>query len=222
MEKIVRRGRKRTARMTHQEAAERFWARVRRGGVDDCWEWQGPRDRKGYGCCYPGRFAGSRLTHRFAWSTTHGPIPQGLFVCHKCDNPPCCNPNHLFLGTVRDNAIDMVRKGRGVSYRGIKSGMGKLTPEQVQAILSDERGQTILARELGVTSATIGDVRLGKRAGIGASRIRHRHANAKLSVADVKRIRADLTRSSSELARELGVCFQTVWRIRKGRGWEGV
>jgi hypothetical protein len=77
-----------------------------------CWEWQGATDPNGYGrISWPGFPA---LVHRAMWVTMYGPIGAGLFVCHRCDNPPCVNPDHLFLGTRLDNIRDMVEKGRAM------------------------------------------------------------------------------------------------------------
>lgn len=87
--------------------AERLWARVERRGPGECWEWTAHRLPKGYGVFGPGVVA-----HRVAWEVAHGPIPDGLHVLHTCDNPPCCNPGHLRLGTPQDNVDDMMRKGR--------------------------------------------------------------------------------------------------------------
>lgn len=89
----------------------RFWAKVARGEPDACWEWTAARDRRGYG-----RFKvrqQSVKAHRFAYAAEHGAFEPGWIVCHSCDNPPCCNPGHLFLGTHASNAQDKVAKGRG-------------------------------------------------------------------------------------------------------------
>ena len=94
----------------HPEFITRFWSRVNKDG--DCWLWAGALQPTGYGKVY---FEGvMHGAHRIAWRITHGPIPDGLCVCHRCDNPTCVNPEHLFLGTQRQNMSDMVRKGRSV------------------------------------------------------------------------------------------------------------
>jgi HNH endonuclease len=86
----------------------RFWDKVLVG--DNCWEWQGYKDQRGYGRT---RIDGKGLlTHRVAWTIWNGPIPDGALVCHHCDNPSCVRPAHLFLGTHRDNTRDMLDKDR--------------------------------------------------------------------------------------------------------------
>lgn len=80
------------------------------GGDDACWPFIGCRNEQGYGKI---RINGrSMRAHRVAWELSYGKLESDLFVCHKCDNPPCCNPSHLFIGTPQDNASDMVKKGR--------------------------------------------------------------------------------------------------------------
>jgi hypothetical protein len=95
----------------------RFYAKVAFDGANGCWRWLGGQTRPGgYGRLYLGEgFVG--VAHRISWEIHVGPIPDGLRVLHRCDNPPCCNPEHLFLGTSHDNTQDALRKGRLIGPR---------------------------------------------------------------------------------------------------------
>lgn len=91
--------------------AERFWEKVRKS--DGCWEWTGSRNAAGYGKLSEGAAGSPRLrAHRVSWELANGPVPAGLWVLHRCDNPPCVRPDHLWLGTRLDNMQDCARKGR--------------------------------------------------------------------------------------------------------------
>lgn len=105
-----------------------------------CWEWPGRRDRKlGYAQ------VGSKKGHRLAYELFNGPIPPGLHVCHKCDNPPCMNPEHLFAGTAKDNMQDKVKKGRG-RRRGFST---KLTEDDVRQIRVMRFGGGFTLKQIG-------------------------------------------------------------------------
>ena len=119
-----------------QLVAERLQSKliVASGG---CLEYQGYRNSSGYGIIKVDGEA--LLAHRVAFELAHGPIPSGLFVCHSCDNPSCCNSNHLFLGTPADNMADKVSKDRQFTKR---------TPEKLQR-LGELRDQGLSSREIG-------------------------------------------------------------------------
>lgn len=138
----------------------RFWARVDRpDDATSCWLWRGAR-KSGGGLRYGHlRVNGHDVTaHRLAWELTYGPIPPGLCICHHCDNPICCNPAHLFLGTHADNMQDRERKGRHNAPRGERHHRSRLTADQVRAIRAAyAHGMTVpaLARQYAMTSTNI-------------------------------------------------------------------
>ena len=99
---------------TRRDPLVRFWKRVAKS--DECWLWTGGLHSKGYGLFYcrpDGTTMRAVGAHRFSYELHHGPIPAGMLVCHSCDNPPCVNPAHLFLGSPKANIHDMMSKGRG-------------------------------------------------------------------------------------------------------------
>lgn len=113
-----------------------FEDRVDKSG--DCWEWTGCRLPSGYGLAkvkVNGKWRNA-YAHRLAWEREHGKIPSGLFVLHRCDNPSCVNPNHLFVGTAKDNSRDMVKKGRNRPFHAAReeNPNSKLTTEEIEEI----------------------------------------------------------------------------------------
>lgn len=177
--------------------AERFWAKVdRSGGPDACWPWRGAknsRGRWGYGVFYVGQ---KRLVvaHRVALEWSSGPPPSAEHdACHHCDNPPCCNPEHLFWGTPKDNTEDARSKGRlstGAAHaarlnplrgdahpyrrhpelirRGDRSGTSKLAERDIpviRALLRAGVPQREVAGQFGVSQPTVAGIKAGKRWG---------------------------------------------------------
>jgi hypothetical protein len=124
-----------------------------------CWLWTGTGTVGGYGTFYFKK--AKRLAHRVSWILHNGEIPDGLYVCHKCDVRCCVNPNHLFLGTHKENAEDMVRKGRARGARGEAHFRSKLTRQQVIAIRLSTKSAHELASEFGVSPTNIWGIRGG-------------------------------------------------------------
>lgn len=139
--------------------SERFWAKVSRGAPDSCWEWQGCRNRDGYGVFMLSRAQGSDRAHRVSWALLHGPIPSGKVVRHRCDNPSCVNPAHLLLGTQAQNVEDMVGRGRQRGPASERSRSTKLTAEQVAEIRQAEGTIKQLGARYGVHFSTIARIR---------------------------------------------------------------
>lgn len=117
-----------------KQRLEAFWSHAVITESDLCWYWTGHKIPSGYGTfCVNGKF---NYAHRLSWEIENGEIPEGLYILHKCDNPSCVNPNHLFSGTQADNMQDMVNKGRKVSNppKGIKHPLSKLTDDDIREI----------------------------------------------------------------------------------------
>lgn len=141
---------------------ERFQEKVLQKNDRGCAEWNGSKYPSGYGSFwFEGRV---QVASRVAWLLFRGPIPDGLWVLHECDNPPCVNPDHLFLGTRQDNVDDMDSKGRRASLPGELNPKSKLTAKDVVAIreLSGTKSQRELAAKYGVTKTAIRLIQQGK------------------------------------------------------------
>ena len=147
--------------------SERLFSRVSKQ-PSGCWDFTGSRNRRGYGSIYSHDHRKHIRAHRASWYLSHGEVPPGVLVCHKCDNPSCVNPEHLFLGTRRDNVRDMLEKGRSFDRRAAMIGerrAAKLNWEKVREIRRlAENGCHVktLAQEYGVTPANIRAILRGK------------------------------------------------------------
>ena len=220
--------------MISERVQKKFWSLVDRRSDDECWGWTG-YDRNGYGT-FRCELRVWRA-HRLSYELHNGPIPPGpVFgtwaVCHRCDNPGCTNPRHLFLGSTKDNAQDAKRKRRTTwGERCVRAGM---TTEQVEdakrRYMAGERLRDI-AEEFGVHRTTLSKAVTGSTwTHAGGSVVKNagkrgeRSPRAKLSrsnVVDIKRRLRDGA-SCAGLAAEYGVTHGAIWFIQHGRTWRHV
>lgn len=179
------------------EAADRFWGRVKIGTQHECWPWLAARDRKGYGAFNLTNKI-TRKSHRIAYALANGLTPDNRFVCHRCDNPPCCNPAHFFLGTAKDNQQDMASKGRGTL--GDKN-VTRMHPEKIH------RGDMHYSR------------RTPEKMVRGES-----HGMATLTEDDVRAIRSEYAAGSTngQLADKYGVSCATIYRTVSRKNWKHI
>ena len=149
-----RMGRKYAPRNSSLETRIAFHSRPHPSG---CILWSGPLHSWGYGTIeYKGK---GYQAHRVAWALANGPIPDGMFICHKCDVPGCVNVDHLFVGTHDDNMRDKAEKGRAPALRGEANANSKLTDEKVLEIRADKRAAYRIARDFGVSKTLIENIR---------------------------------------------------------------
>jgi hypothetical protein len=208
--------------------SDHFWSRCCPEALSGCWLWHGEVNDRGYG-----RYTikGQRYqAHRVAYERALGAIPDGMFVCHRCDVPGCVNPSHLFLGTHLDNMADRTAKGR--EARGARHPLTKLTTEQVEwarAEVASGKSRSAVARELGVSlTATSLAVRgrtwsyLGAPAITSERRWGVRDGARALSddeVADVRH-RAASGESYASISRQTGIAKTTVRRVATGERYK--
>ncbi len=207
-----------------QAVSERLYRQVDwSGGPLSCWPWQG-KTLKGYGEMQVGDHVMVRA-HRLSYALANGPLPltiggERTCVLHHCDNPPCCNPAHLFLGTNHDNIDDMMDKSR--QAKGEDSGRSKMTEAQVLAVLRSRESAAVLASQYEVGLATIWNIRQRKTwRHIGADIVPTTvfPGGTKLTEEEVRAIRTD-PRSSVLVSRAYKVSPKAVRDIRDGKTWK--
>lgn len=214
---------------TNENFLARFWAKVDVRGPDECWEWTASRKDNGYGQIGTSK-VGVWMTHRVSYVIHYGEIPDGLSVCHTCDNRACVNPAHLWVGTVADNLADMRAKGR--HPRGSGHGNSKLSDDDVVAIREAyaSGGYTMvdLGNAYGVTHGTISYVvrGIGYAETDGYTRADwhngERIHTAKLTedvVREIRRLYATGEYSYRELGDLYGVSRDTIGDVVTRKSW---
>ena len=191
-----------------------------------CLEFAGARCPAGYGRVgYKNKVWQS---HRLSYLLYYGEFDKALFVCHRCDNPPCINPEHLFLGTSRDNVDDMLAKGRSQKCRGESHSQSRLTEKDVLSIRMDRRPLGVIAVQYGVAEAFISTIKSkrvwshleGESIMVGYAN-GERQGSAVLNEDQVRAIRLD-RRTNKEIGKEYGVVPQTIRRIKLRETWKHI
>lgn len=205
---------------TYQNVLRRLLASVLRDSGSGCWVWQKYRNRRGYGCMTM-RASLSFLAHRVSYTLFRDAVPSGMMVCHHCDNPPCCNPSHLFVGTRQDNMDDMKRKGR--SPAGTASPNSKLTDADVMEIRrryeAGERTEDIATR-FNIKARNVSWVATGKAwshlPGAVAPRRPKRRILTAADICSIREMRASGVRATA-IAAAFGIHESAVRRNLKPR-----
>lgn len=202
----------------------RFWKHVDVRGEDECWEWKACKDNRGYGKLSSTHKKSPLRAHRVSWEIHNGKIPNGLNICHKCDNPSCVNPNHLFLGTQRENMTDAYKKKKIDNYThgaGENNNSAKLTNAEVKKIREEYvNGATIAQLKKKYNHTNI--VRIVRNKAYVDKNYKPINANARprptriaLSEKEILEIQKTNT-PSRELAKIYGVSKTTILKARNG------
>ena len=194
---------------------KKFWDAVDQSG--DCWLWKKSTSGKGYGqTAYNRKHLRS---HRVAYEFAYGPIPKGMKVLHSCDNPPCCNPGHLFLGTTKDNSVDMVAKGRS------KSGISFDQARTIRRMFYEERiSVSDICQKTQKEISTITRI-LTNRAAIDKEFVRQKRGAVFLE-SDIVKVKNDIFsgkfKTQNDISKKWGVSPSTITRIKQGKCWSAL
>lgn len=187
--------------------AEYFKDRCTVNEATGCHEWTRHLNPGGYGTLKHKRK--QQMAHRAAWEFWRGPIPAGMIVCHRCDNRRCINPDHLFIGTTQDNVDDKMAKGRFRPCRGERSGTSKLTESEIMAIRLDNRPQSTIAADYGISQSNVSIIKQGKTWAEIAAPVDKRMTVSELAKSfgvDYGVFRHQLCRQGRSVRQALGYC----------------
>ena len=227
-----------------QSDIDRFWGHVDKKSETECWVWKKALCQRGYGKFQVGRK--ETKAHRLALVASGFEIPEGMFSCHKCDNPPCCNPNHLFIGSPADNQRDMANKGRSCIgeknpsktrpelFRGERNHGHKLTEKIVSQLRENPpigANMNSEALKYSVSASVLRGAILGdtwKHLPAMSQEKTHAFLNSNPPVrvriskqtADIVKEQLALGLSAKEVAMKMGVHQRTVLRIASGQSWK--
>jgi predicted XRE-type DNA-binding protein len=224
----------------HKSLQERFWSNVNITDLFECWNWIGDINNLGYGRL---SFKGQRTkAHRLSYTLNIGPILGNLFVCHKCNNPSCVNPSHLYLGTSQDNMTDKVKANRQshASSPGEKNGMSVLTESQVIEIIgllkTANMTQKEIAKKYSTGRSAISHINLNNtwtylpRPQILLDKIANKgplkgenHPHAKLTetqVVEIIRLLKTKSMKQQDIADRFSTSFQNISAIKMGHKWK--
>lgn len=194
-----------------------------------CRVWLRSCDSSGYGTVRANFLNRTLATHRLAYTIYIGPIPEGMLVLHRCDMPPCINPNHLFLGDDAANVADRDAKGRRVDLRGVEQGRAKLSEADVLAIISDPRKHREIAADYGISTGPVMLIKSGiswTHITKGQKDLRgtpkgERVGGSKLTEPEVRQILRD-PRVQWQIADSFGVCQMTISMIKQRKTWRHI
>jgi len=200
---------------------EGFWSKVDIRGEDECWEWKAGRNRGGYGIFQSQGMP--KLAHRAAYKLTTGDDPRDMLVCHKCDNPPCCNPNHLFKGTNTENIRDSVTKGR--LHNSVPYGWPEI--KEIRDLYATEEFRiSDLAVRFGISKGAVYDILINKHWHDPEYRPRifdrsEHNVRAKLNWTKVREIRCLYAdgRRQAELCRMFNMSSASISSIVNNKSW---
>lgn len=197
-----------------------------------CWDWNGNINSSGYAHIKIGGRDSLRSynAHRIAYLVYVGSIEKNKIVCHKCDNRKCCNPEHLFLGTYKDNMVDMVNKKRNMNPKGSQCSWSKLNEDQVLKMLElfkNGKNCAEVAREFGIDRRSASDIKRGRKWGHIGDRsniLKIRPHKKRINYELAKQIKQLFIEGNTvaEVTKKFNISRSTIDDIKKGRTWKAM